>query len=85
MLDSEYWISDSKYLTIEGVINAVEKITGDRPHPATVYRWIQGGMGGVRLQSTKFGKRRLVKAEWLIDFFDSVTQSQLSQGEGGDE
>jgi hypothetical protein len=51
------------------VAAAVEEVTGSRPHPTTVCRWIQKGAGGVVLRSCLVGSRRMTTTravrEWI--------------------
>ncbi len=52
------------YLTIS---KAVRVIPG-QPNPSTVWRWCTVGVGGVRLQSVRFGRRLFTTREWIKEF-----------------
>ncbi|WP_417737273.1 DUF1580 domain-containing protein [Rosistilla oblonga] len=54
----------------------MEKITGDRPHRASLFRWRQRGLAGVKLKTTyAVGAHRTTEA-WLREFFDSVAAAK---------
>lgn len=52
---------------------AVEKATGQRPHPSTLHRWRLRGIQGVRLETVRCGGRRLCSIEAVRRFIDGVT------------
>lgn len=51
----------------------VERITGDRPHIATIHRWHQRGCKGVKLQTAFAGGHRRTTEKWVRQFFAEVT------------
>lgn len=51
----------------------VERITGERPSVATIYRWADKGLRGVRLQTAYAGGHLRTTERWIVDFFDEVT------------
>ncbi|MEM6277071.1 MAG: DUF1580 domain-containing protein [Pseudomonadota bacterium] len=53
----------------------VEKITGDRPHAATLHRWASRGLKGVKLKFVYAGGHRRTTEEWVREFFDAVTEA----------
>lgn len=62
-------------------LNQVPKLVrnGPKPSMSSVYRWIDGGVSGIRLRTVKFGGRRYTTAEWLREFIDAVTTACDSQ------
>ena len=44
-----------------------------RPHVCTVWRWVQKGVRGIRLQTTVIGGRRFTSAEKLAEFIAATT------------
>ena len=55
------------------VASAVEKLTGKRPHPATLFRWRQGGRHGVKLETLLVGGRRQTSVEAVRRFIQRTT------------
>lgn len=43
-----------------------------RPHLNTVRRWMNDGVNGVKLRSTRFGGKRLTTEEWCDEFIAAV-------------
>ncbi|MEQ8211044.1 MAG: DUF1580 domain-containing protein [Lacipirellulaceae bacterium] len=52
---------------------AVEKATGDRPHPSTLHRWRLRGVSGVKLPTVKVGGRRKTSIEAVRRFIEATT------------
>jgi hypothetical protein len=57
------------------VPTAVEKATGQRPHPTTTHRWRLRGINNVRLKTVKYGGRRMASVESVVRFLEAVTQA----------
>lgn len=57
----------------------VEKLTGQRPHRATIERWRLNGCSGVKLETLKVGARRMTSIEALQRFFHRVTAASDGQ------
>lgn len=49
---------------------------GSRPHVATLYRWAQRGLRGVRLETIQIGGTTCTSREALQRFFDALTRSE---------
>lgn len=47
----------------------------NRPHIATVHRWITRGLRGVKLEATRIGGRVFTSVEALQRFADALTSS----------
>lgn len=60
------------WLTVAQVCDLAQAVTGKRPSPSTVTRWVQRGARGRRLESARFGGRLLIPQpaarQWLADF-----------------
>ena len=54
----------------------LEKLTGKRPHIASIYRWIQKGIAGVQLETLIIGGTRLTSTEALDRFFQESTKAK---------
>jgi len=52
---------------------AVELATGNRPHPATCFRWRQNGISGIRLVTLKVGGKRRTSVEAVHRFVAATT------------
>ncbi len=53
----------------------VEQITGERPHVATIHRWAQRGLKGIRLRTAFAGGHRRTSDRWVREFFQEVTKA----------
>jgi len=62
-----------RLVRLSAVPRIVEKITGERPNTATVYRWHRRGLKGVRLRTAFAGGQRRSCEAWVRAFFDEVT------------
>lgn len=49
---------------------------GSRPHVATLYRWAQRGLRGVRLETIQVGGTCCTSREAMQRFFDALTRSE---------
>ncbi|MCH8839830.1 MAG: DUF1580 domain-containing protein [Planctomycetes bacterium] len=59
---------------------AVEKVTGERPHYSTFFRWTQRGIRTsdgrrIRLEFVKAGSKRLTSVEAVRRFFRATTEA----------
>lgn len=52
----------------------VQKLLPGKPHPSTIFRWIQRGVRGVKLQTKLVGGRRFVDDEALDDFLRLINE-----------
>jgi len=55
--------------------------TGKRTHLSTIYRWIKGGVEGVRLETVPIGAVMYTSEEALQRFFEAVAAAR-SQNSG---
>ena len=51
-------------------------------HTSTIYRWINPGIRGVRLEWTQTGGQRCTSVQALKRFFDSLTKDSFGDCEG---
>lgn len=63
---------------------AVEKVTGDRPHYSTFFRWTQRGIRTpdgqrIRLEFVKAGSKRLTSVAAVRRFFNATTAAAGTQ------
>jgi len=54
------------------------RITGQKPHVSTIWRWCLKGCKGVRLESICIGGKRFVTAAAIDDFIDASTRRRPS-------
>lgn len=54
----------------------VERLTGRRPHHATLWRWATSGCAGIRLRTVTVGRQRMTSRRWLLDFFAGVDDAR---------
>ena len=64
--------ANDHYILLSAVPKLVQRLTGQRPHIATIHRWRQRGLRGVRLQTTFVGGHRRTTTRWLLEFFDDL-------------
>lgn len=50
----------------------VERITGERPHAGTIYRWASRGIRGKRLKTAYAGGHKRTSEVWIREFFDKL-------------
>lgn len=58
-----------KYFTLGEAAKRIQEIDGKRPHPSTLFRWYDRGIGGVRLECIRVGRKLAVTEEALDKFF----------------
>lgn len=67
----------------ENVISLTEAANTSplRPHVSTVFRWIQRGVCGIKLESAMLGGRRVTSREAIQRFSDRVSAARRSGGD----
>jgi hypothetical protein len=55
------------------IAEAVERVTGYRPSPATACRWHRRGVGGVKLKSVFLGARPRTSERFVREFLEATT------------
>jgi hypothetical protein len=56
------------------VPDLLPKHRGKRVHTASVFRWVQRGIKGVRLHAVQAGGRRCTTRAWLSEFFVALSE-----------
>lgn len=59
----------------------LEKKFGHKVHIASIYRWVNRGLGGVRLETIKVGSKRFTSVEALDRLFNGATERTQEQNE----
>ena len=59
------------------LVQAVEQVTGYRPHIQTCRRWVKRGVHGIRLEAKFIGGKYYTTLEAVRDFVDATTASRL--------
>lgn len=72
---STYLSDPPRYIKLSRVPAVIERIDGERPSMATIYRWVQRGLRGQRLRVLYVGGYRRTTVEWVHDFFEAVTEA----------
>ena len=58
-------------ITIAEAVRALPRVRpGRKPHRSTLYRWMDSGVGGVRLEFARIGGTRVTSREALQRFVD---------------
>lgn len=57
----------------------VQKTFGHKVHIASVYRWVNRGLGGARLETIKVGAKRFTSAQALDRLFNAATNPVKKQ------
>ncbi len=60
-------------LSLSGAAKSIPAVDGKHPNPSTVYRWIADGVGGVKLDSVRIGRRLCTSKEALQKFMDELS------------
>ncbi len=66
---------ESKQVRLSSVPLIIERRTGEAPHIATIYRWVNSGLRGAKLRTTFVGGHRRTTEQWLNDFFAEVNKA----------
>ncbi len=68
-------ISTETVLTLtEAAKRLPQRRRGSRPHPATLFRWVQRGVKGVRLESLQVAGTKCTSIQALQRFFDRLSE-----------
>ena len=60
-----------------------ERLTGKRPSPATVWRWLRKGCRGVKLNALMLGGQWLCTEDDFREFLRGQTEAQFARTSGG--
>ena len=75
----------SRQVRLSTVPLIIEQRTGDKPHIATVYRWVNQGLRGVKLRTSFVGGHRRTTEAWLDDFFIAISAAHSAEAIGSPE
>lgn len=64
-------------LTLSQARNELAGATGRRPDKATLTRWIQRGVGGVRLEAVRLGRIWVTSRQSLTRFIEATTADSV--------
>jgi len=64
--------TDAPLLSVSEVADLCAGLTGKRPSPSTVFRWMTRGAGGVRLPSRRIGGRHYVLKSSALEWFGGL-------------
>lgn len=62
-------IESNELLSLAQAAKACPAVDGKRPHASTIWRWMRKGIGGVRLEHVRIGRRVVTTRPALDDFF----------------
>ena len=71
--------SQSRQIRLSTVPLIIGQRTGDKPHIATVYRWVNQGLRGVKLRTSFVGGHRRTCEAWLDEFFVGIEEAHNSK------
>lgn len=69
------------YLSLGEVCKYVSRLTGRKPHIATIHRWVNRGVRGRTLQARRVGGRWIVTRVALEDFLNADRSSADAKAE----
>ncbi|WP_167546699.1 DUF1580 domain-containing protein [Stieleria maiorica] len=71
----------TQLLRLSKAVSVVERITGERPHVASLHRWAARGLAGCKLRTVYAAGCRRTSALWIREFFDAVTAAKSVPGQ----
>ena len=69
----------SRQVRLSTVPLIIQQRTGDKPHIATVYRWVNEGLRGVKLRTAFVGGHRRTTEAWLDEFFTAISAAHSDE------
>jgi hypothetical protein len=63
-------------ITVSEAVQELEAATGKRPHKATVHRWMQRGVDGVKLEAVRIGRSVFTSRQSLTRFINQLTNRE---------
>ena len=70
-----------KLLTPDELVGCLPHRGGKPRHPASLYRWMDEGLRGIRLEFIQIGGAKYSSREALQRFFDALTARAVAAGE----
>lgn len=77
--------NDSTQELLEPVAGVAERLTGQRPSPATLWRWLRKGCRGAKLNAVMHSGRWLCTEADFRQFIEDQTAAALGESAGSDE
>jgi hypothetical protein len=74
-------LREDQPLSLPDAAEFLGKLTGQKPHSSTLWRWCLKGCKGVRLESILIGGKRFVTAASLDRFVENLTTARDGQAE----
>jgi len=72
-------LREDQPLSLPDAAEFLGKITGQKPHVSTLYRWCLRGCKGVRLESICIGGKRFVTAAAIERFIEASSEARPAQ------
>ena len=70
--------AEAPLLSVSQVCDIAATVTGKRPSPSTVFRWLTRGAGGTRLPSRRIGGRHYVLKSAALEWFGGLGAEPLA-------
>lgn len=74
-------LQNDKPMSLPDAAEYLGRLTGQKPHVSTIYRWCLKGCKGVRLDSICIGGKRFVTATAIERFIEASTESRAAPPE----
>ena len=68
-------IANEKPLTLSQAARMLPELGGRPLHPSTIWRWCRKGVGGVKLEYCKIGRRIVTTKEAVVRFSNNVAEA----------
>lgn len=72
-------LREDQPLSLSDAAEFLGKLTGQKPHVSTLWRWCLKGCKGVRLESICIGGKRFVTATAIERFIDASSEARTGQ------
>ncbi len=69
----EHVSKSDRPIRFSSAVTIVERITGERVHKSTLYRWADRGLKGVKLEVTYAGGHKRTTENLILEFFARVS------------
>ena len=68
-------LDTERVLSLSDATKALPSLGGKRLHPSTIWRWCKHGLGGVRLEYARLGKRIITTHEAIGRFAQALADA----------
>lgn len=69
-------LAEERPLNLQDAANYIGRLTGQKPHLSTLWRWCLKGCKGVKLDSICIGSKRFVTVSAIERFIEARSQSE---------